>query len=93
LRCGLIGGCTWSQLGLRDLTHQRDQLTALIGWQQPIDGHLALLLRELLAQSRSESAYFVVARRERHLCSLLLSTAARDFPTLAAKWKVLAIVR
>ena len=40
---------------------------------------------KLLAQSRVESAYFVVARgRKERLRSLLLSTAARDFPTLAA---------
>ena len=43
------------------------------------------LVLELLAQSRVESAYFVVARRGKgRLRSLLLSTAARDFPTLAA---------
>jgi hypothetical protein len=40
---------------------------------------------ELLAQSRMESAYFVVARRGKRLRSLLLSTAVRDFPTLAAR--------
>jgi hypothetical protein len=40
-----------------------------------------------LAQSRVESAYFVVARREERLCSLLLSTAERDFPTLAAPFR------
>ena len=39
---------------------------------------------ELLAQSRVESAYFVVARGGRTPRSFLLSTAARDFPTLAA---------
>jgi hypothetical protein len=39
---------------------------------------------ELLAQSRMESAYVVVARREEHLRSILLGTAVRDFPTLAA---------
>jgi hypothetical protein len=33
---------------------------------------------KLLAQSRVESAYFVVARRGKRLCSLLLSTAVRD---------------
>jgi hypothetical protein len=39
---------------------------------------------ELLAQSRVESATSSSLAEEKHLRSLLLSTAARDFPTLAA---------
>jgi hypothetical protein len=39
---------------------------------------------ELLAQSRVEPAYFVVARRGKSASALLHSTAARDFPMLAA---------
>jgi hypothetical protein len=51
-------------------------------------GRRRLLVLELVAQSRVEPAYFVVARRGKN-ASLLISTAARDFPTLAASaWSV-----
>jgi hypothetical protein len=41
---------------------------------------------ELLARSRMEAAYFILARRQKAclLARLQLSTAVRDFPTLAA---------
>src|SRR4029453_1724942 len=58
----LLRSGTRGQFSLSDLTHQSHEFCSLFGWQQPIDGHLAPFDLELLAQSRAESAYFVVAR-------------------------------
>jgi hypothetical protein len=49
---------------------------------------------ELLAQSHVESGYFVVAHRTKNASTpVLISTAVRDFLTLAASFEFLVTLR